>query len=66
MASSRLGYKINAGAKQAGASPCPTITVCEQSKKLTIVCEYGTYGDGTVRLKEEYNTGFWSEEFTLE
>lgn len=38
----------------------------EQSKKLTVVCEYGTYGDGMVRLKEEYDTGFWSEEFTLE
>lgn len=38
----------------------------EQSKKLTIICEYGTYGDSVVHLKEEYDTGFWSEEFTLE
>lgn len=38
----------------------------EQSKMLTVVCEYETYGDGTVRLKEEYDTGFWSGEFTLE
>lgn len=38
----------------------------EQSKILTVVCEYGTYGDGTVHLKEEYDTGFWSGEFTLE
>lgn len=36
------------------------------SKKLTIICEYGTYGDGFVRLKEEYDTGFWEEEFTLQ
>lgn len=38
----------------------------EASKKLTIICEYGTYGDSVVRLKEEYDTGFWEEEFTLE
>ena len=38
----------------------------EAGKKLTIICEYGTYGDGTVRLKEEYDTGFWEKEFTLE
>lgn len=38
----------------------------EAGKKLTIICEYGTYGDGTVRLKEEYDTGFWEKEFILE
>lgn len=38
----------------------------EVGKKLTVICEYGTYGDSVVRLKEEYDTGFWSEEFTLE
>ncbi|MDE5577277.1 MAG: hypothetical protein K2J11_07815, partial [Oscillospiraceae bacterium] len=38
----------------------------EASKKLTIICEYGTYGNGVVRLKEEYDTGFWEKEFTLE
>lgn len=38
----------------------------EASKKLTIICEYGTYGDGFVRLKEEYDTGFWEKEFILE
>lgn len=38
----------------------------EQSKKLTVICEYGTYGDSVVHLKEEYDTGFWSGEFTLE
>lgn len=38
----------------------------ETSKKLTVICEYGTYGDGFVRLKEEYDTGFWSKDFTLE
>lgn len=38
----------------------------EVGKKLTVTCEYGTYGDSVVRLKEEYDTGFWSEEFTLE
>ena len=30
----------------------------EASKKLTIICEYGTYGDSFVSLKEEYDTGF--------
>lgn len=38
----------------------------EAGKKLTIICEYGTYGDGTIRFKEEYDTGFWEEEFVLE
>ena len=38
----------------------------EASKKLTIICEYGTYGNEVVRLKEEYDTGFWEKEFTLE
>lgn len=38
----------------------------EAGKKLTVICEYGTYGDSVVRLKEEYDTGFWSEEFILE
>ena len=38
----------------------------EASKKLTIICEYGTYGDSFVSLKEEYDTGFWEEEFILE
>lgn len=38
----------------------------ETGKKLKIICEYGTYGDSVVRLKEEYDTGFWEEEFLLE
>lgn len=38
----------------------------EADKKLTVVCEYGTYGDSVVHLKEEYDTGFWKEEFLLE
>lgn len=38
----------------------------EASKKLTIICEYGTYGNEVVRLKEEYDTGFREKEFTLE
>ena len=38
----------------------------EAGKKLTVICEYGTYGDSVVRLKEEYDTGFLSKEFTLE
>ncbi len=39
----------------------------EAEKKLTIICEYGTYGENSAaRLTEEYDTGFWSEEFILE
>ncbi len=35
-------------------------------RKLTVVCEYGTYGDSVVSLKEEYDTGTLSWEFILE
>ena len=38
----------------------------EKSKLLTVICEYGEYGDDTVFLKEEYDTGFMSYEFELE
>lgn len=39
----------------------------ETSKMLTIICEYGTYGENSAaRLTEEYDTGFWEVEFTLE
>lgn len=38
----------------------------EADRKLTVVCEYGTYGDSVVSLKEEYDTGTLSWEFVLE
>lgn len=38
----------------------------EADRKLTVLCEYGTYGNSVVTLKEEYDTGIWSEEFVLE
>lgn len=38
----------------------------EKSKLFTVICEYGEYGDDTVFLKEEYDTGFMSYEFELE
>lgn len=38
----------------------------EADRKLTVVCEYGTYGDSVVSLKEEYDTGILSWEFVLE
>lgn len=38
----------------------------EADRKLTVVCEYGTYGNSVVSLKEEYDTGTLSREFVLE
>ena len=38
----------------------------EANKKLTIICEYGTFDSGFLKLKEEYDTGFWEKEFILE
>lgn len=38
----------------------------EADRKLTVVCEYGTYGDSVVSLKEEYDTGTLKYEFVLE
>ncbi|MDE6709809.1 MAG: hypothetical protein K2J76_04910, partial [Oscillospiraceae bacterium] len=38
----------------------------EANKKLTIICEYGTFDSGFLKLKEEYDTGFLEREFTLE
>ncbi len=38
----------------------------EADRKLTVICEYGTYGDSVVSLKEEYDTGTLSWEFVLE
>lgn len=37
----------------------------EKNKLLTVICEYGEYGDDTVFLKEEYDTGFMSYDFKL-
>lgn len=38
----------------------------EADRKLTVVCEYGTYEDSVVSLKEEYDTGTLRWEFVLE
>ena len=38
----------------------------ESTKVLKIVCEYGKYGNDTVKLKPEYDTGYMDFEFQLE
>lgn len=37
----------------------------ESTGKLVITCEYGIFGDDTVSLKEEYDTGFLDYEFNI-
>lgn len=38
----------------------------ENNRLLTVTCEYGIYGDENIHLKEEYDTGFLTYDFTLE
>lgn len=37
----------------------------ESTAKLVITCEYGIFGNDTVSLKEEYDTGFLDYEFNI-
>lgn len=37
----------------------------ESTGKLVITCEYGVFGNDTVSLKEEYDTGFLDYEFNI-
>lgn len=37
----------------------------ESTGKLVITCEYGIFGNDTVSLKEEYDTGFLDYEFNI-